>query len=336
MTKQVFFDPHRKRWRRLRRIFDIVALIGVVVGVVFIIGLMRMTPLPDLLLATPKRNYSALQVAVPPAKGTQKPRLSAHRRTTLKPSDVTLNSGEGLRAAYYVEDDPASYSSLKQHIHQIDLLFPEWIHIVTPDGSLTSYSLDNRAFAVVDAAGVHGVDHERRVARTIAKAREDTEIFPLVNNYDPVKGVFQPSISDFLLNAASRAHFIQQIDQFLAANPSYRGISLDFEEIPDQAQTGYMTLLAALYQNFQPRNLKLYVNTPVGDDSFDLKFMADRSDGLLLMNYDQHQTGSAPGPIAAQDWFLDNLKEVLKTVPKDKAICALGSYGYDWTTTIPA
>jgi len=45
----------------------------------------------------------------------------------LKPGDVPLNSGEGLRAAYYVEDDPASYSSLKQHISQIDLLFPEWL-----------------------------------------------------------------------------------------------------------------------------------------------------------------------------------------------------------------
>jgi cellulose synthase/poly-beta-1,6-N-acetylglucosamine synthase-like glycosyltransferase/peptidoglycan/xylan/chitin deacetylase (PgdA/CDA1 family) len=62
--------------------------------------------------------------------------------------------------------------------------------------------------------------------------------------------------------------------------------------------------------------------------------MADHSDGLLLMNYDQHQTGTGPGPIAAQDWFLDNLKDVLTKVPKEKAICALGSYGYDWTTTI--
>jgi cellulose synthase/poly-beta-1,6-N-acetylglucosamine synthase-like glycosyltransferase/peptidoglycan/xylan/chitin deacetylase (PgdA/CDA1 family) len=54
------------------------------------------------------------------------------------------------------------------------------------------------------------------------------------------------------------------------------------------------------------------------------------------MNYDQHQTGSGPGPIASQAWFLQNLKNVLKIVPKEKAICALGSYGYDWTTTIPA
>ncbi len=336
MTQQVFFDPQRKRWKRLRKIFDSLALLGVVVGIFFVIGLLRMTPLPELLLATPKRNISPLKVDSP--KPGQKQRRSAHRRTDLKPSEVTLNSGEGLRAAYYVEDDPASYSSLKQHIRQIDLLFPEWIHIVTADGALTSYSLDNRPFAVVDADGVHRVDHEQRVARTIAAAADDptpAEIFPLVNNYDPVKGLFLPSIGDFLDNPGSRAHFVQQIDQFLAANPNYHGISLDFEEIPDEAQTGYMALLAALYRDFQPRNLKLYVNAPVGDDSFDLKYMADHSDGLLLMNYDQHQTESAPGPIAAQDWFLDNLKEVLKIVPKEKVICSVGSYGYDWTMSLP-
>ena len=339
MTKQVFFDPHRKRWKRLRRIFDVVAVIGVVVGVLFVIGLVRMTPLPELLLATPRHDRSAVpQLVATPARGGQKPRTLTHRRTTLKPSDVILNSGEGLRAAYYVEDDPASYSSLKQHIHQIDLLFPEWIHVVTSDGTLTSYSVDNRPFKVVDEDGVHGVDHENRVARTVASAAADTtppEIFPLVNNRDPIRNMFLPSIGDFLTNPTARAHFIQQMDRFLAANPSYRGISLDFEEIPSEAQQGYMAFLTALYQDFHPRNLKLYVNTPVGDDDFDLKYMADHTDGLLLMNLDEHQTGSGPGPIASQDWFVDNLKNVLKTVPKEKAICALGSYGYDWTMSLP-
>jgi hypothetical protein len=283
MVKQVFFDPQRKRWKRLRRIFDIVALLGVLVGVVFAIGLVRMTPLPELLLQTPKRKLAPLQLEATPARGAQKPRTPTHRRTTLKPSDVPLNSGEGLRAAYYVEDDPASYSSLKQHIHQIDLLFPQWLHIVTPDGALTSYSLDNRPFAVVDRDGVHRVDHENRVGRTVASAASDPtppEIFPLVNNYDPVKNMWLPLVGDFLTNPAARGHFIQQIDQFLAANPNYHGISLDLEEIPSEAQEGYMALLAALYQDFQQRKLKLYVNTPVGDDDFDLKYMADHTGRL--------------------------------------------------------
>ena len=337
MNKQVFFDPQRKRWRRLRRIFDVLALLGLVVGGVFLVGLLHIKPLPELLLQTPKRNYRAL--SNPPApvlKLGQKLHRSAHRKTDLKPSEVPLNEGEGLRAAYYVEDDPASYSSLKEHIKQIDLLFPEWLHVVTPDGTLTSYTIDNRAYPVVDRAGVHGVDRENKVARTIAASREDTEIFPLVNNYNPVKGVFQREIGDFLSNPTARANFLQQMDRFLAENPNYRGLSLDFEDIPTNAQPGYMALIRALYNDLHPKNLRLYVNTPVGDDDFDLKGISDYADGLLLMNYDQHQTDSGPGPIASQDWFIDNLKEILKTVPKEKLICSLGSYGYDWTTTLPA
>ena len=336
MTKQVFYDPQRKRWKRLRRIFDVLALLGLVVGVIFVVGLVRMRPLPELLLRYPKRNFRTANSPIASLRRGEKLHRSAHRRSSLKPSDVPLNQGEGLRAAYFVEDDPASYSSLKEHIRQIDLLFPEWLHMVSPDGSMSYFSIDNRAYPLIDQSGVHPVDAENKVRRTITAARVDTEVFPLVNNYDPVKQTFLPSIGDFLKNSGARAHFIDQLNTFLAANPDYHGLSMDFEEIPDDAQDGFNQLVAAIYQDFHAKGLRLYVNVPVGDDSFNLKQLADHSDGLLLMNYDQHQTESGPGPVAAQDWFIDNLKEVLKTVPKQKIICAIGSYGYDWTVPLPA
>jgi len=336
MNKPVFYDPQRKRWKRLRRIFDVLALLGLALGTLFLAGVLRMKPLPELLLSTPKRNYRALATPpVPVVKPGQQLHRSAHRKTDLSPSDVPLNSGEGLRAAYYVEDDPASYSSLKQHVKQIDLLFPEWIHVVSPDGNLTAYTIDNRPYAVVDQAGVHSVDRENKVARTIVGEGVDTEVFPLVNNYDPVKGIFLPSVGDFLSNPTARANFIRKMDIFLAANPTYRGLSLDFEEIPTEAQPGFLALITELYNDFHPRKLRLYVNTPVGDDDFDLKSISDHADGLLLMNYDQHQSESGPGPIASQDWFIDNLRAVLKIVPKEKIICSMGSYGYDWTMALP-
>ena len=333
MSKQVFFDPQRKRWKRLRIVFDVLALAGLVIGTIFLAGLIRMRPLPELLLTSQKRNYRTL--VNQQSLKSQKLRRSAHRKTDIKPSDVPLNSGEGLRAAYYVEDDPASYSSLKQHVSQIDILFPEWLHVVSPEGNLTSYSIDNRPYAVVDGNHVQPVDRDGKVAGTIAANHVNLDILPLVNNYDPVKGLFLPQVGDFLLSDAARANFLHQIDVFLAANPSYRGISLDLEAIPTNAQPGFRALVEEIDADFHSRNLRLYVNVPVHDDDFDLKFLADHSDGLLLMNYDEHETDSDPGAIASQDWFIDNLKETLKVVPKDKIICAIGSYGYDWTTTLP-
>jgi cellulose synthase/poly-beta-1,6-N-acetylglucosamine synthase-like glycosyltransferase/peptidoglycan/xylan/chitin deacetylase (PgdA/CDA1 family)/spore germination protein YaaH len=336
MSKPVFFDPQRKRWRRLRRIFDVLALTGAVIFALFIIGLARMKPLPEFLLQNPKRNYRAIQTEpVPVVKPGQKLTRSAHRKTDLKPSDVPLNSGEGLRAAYYVDWDAGAYSSLKEHAKQIDLLFPEWLHVVTPDGALSGYSSDNNSFPILDKTGVHNVDDQHKVAHVIAEQHVNTEVFPLVNNVNPVSGLFLSSVGEFLANPDARANFIHQVDTFLAANPNYRGLSIDFEDIPTENQPGYEALVSALYDDFHPRGLKLWLNTPIGDADFNLKFLADHSDGLLLMNYDQHQGSSAPGPIAAQDWFIQNLQNVLKTVPKEKIICTIGSYGYDWTLQIP-
>ena len=48
-----------------------------------------------------------------------------------------------------------------------------------------------------------------------------------------------------------------------------------------------------------PKNLRLYVNESVGADDQDSRFWRSNSDGILLMNYDQHEVTSEPGPIAA-------------------------------------
>ena len=65
---------------------------------------------------------------------------------------MPFNSGEGLRAAFYVDYDAASLVSLKRHVRDIDLLFTDWLHVVSPDGKLTAYTLDNHPFSVVDAS----------------------------------------------------------------------------------------------------------------------------------------------------------------------------------------
>jgi cellulose synthase/poly-beta-1,6-N-acetylglucosamine synthase-like glycosyltransferase/peptidoglycan/xylan/chitin deacetylase (PgdA/CDA1 family)/spore germination protein YaaH len=341
MNKPVFYDPQRKRWKRLRRIFDSLALMGTVVGVLFIVGLLRMKPMRGLDLRSATKRYRALYQPKPELKSKDKLNKSVHRKTDVKPSDVVLNEGEGLRAAFYSDTDPASFASFKAHIKQIDLLFPEWLHVVTPDGSIVGYTADNIPFAVVDKEGAHTVDRENKIVKAITAAKEDTEIFPMVNNYSPVDGVFEPSVEQFLLSAAARDNFVQQLDQFMEANTRYRGLTLDFQGLPPDARDGYSALVQSLYDDLHGKGLRLYINVPVvspknGGSNLDMKFMADHSDGLVLMNYDQHQTDTDPGPIAGQNWFEDNLRNAMKVVPRQKIICSIGSYGYDWTTALPA
>jgi peptidoglycan-N-acetylglucosamine deacetylase len=328
--KQIFFDPQRKRWKRLRRVLDVAAVLSTLVVVGFTFNVFRSQHLPELLLPTPKHNYKAL------------PDLSlraahpARRKSNRKPSEIPFNSGEGLRAAYYIPDDPASYSSFKEHVHQIDFLFPQWFHATAPSGTLMATNGDtHREYPVVDGATVHDPDEGDKVKHVIQQAREDTEVFPHLNNYDAPAGEWDSKFGDLLKDEARRAALRQQIGRFFTAYPVYHGLSLDFESLKDDADPAYMAFIHELYGDMHVRGLQLYVNTAVATSDSDLKQIAANSDGIILMNYDEHQTTSDPGPIASQDWFVDNLTRVLKVVPKKKLICAVGNYGYDWTLSNP-
>lgn len=330
---QIFFDPGRKRWKRLRRIIDAIAVITTLVLAGFTFNMLRNQPLPELLLPTSRHNYKAL-----PDRGAvrSKAQRPARRKTTRKPSEIPFNSGEGLRAAYYVPYDEASYSSFKQHVRQIDLLFPEWLHVASSAPTLLGVDNEShRYYPIIDRNTIHDPDDLGRIKRTIQLAKEDTEIFPHLNNYNASNQTWDANVGVLLSDEGNRATLRQQILRFLAAFPAYHGISLDFESLPDQTLPAYTTFVQELYGDLHPRGLRLYITTAAGTDSSTLSALAANSDGIVLMNYDEHESESDPGPIASQTWFVDNLKRVLKSVPKQKLICALGNYGYDWTLTIP-
>jgi cellulose synthase/poly-beta-1,6-N-acetylglucosamine synthase-like glycosyltransferase/peptidoglycan/xylan/chitin deacetylase (PgdA/CDA1 family)/spore germination protein YaaH len=331
---QIFFDPLRKRWKRLRRVLDVAAVLFTLILTAFIFNILHTQHLPELLLPVPRHNYRALPDRTPLLHVRGK--HLAHRKTSRKPSEIPLNTGEGLRAAYYVQDDAASYSSLKEHIHQIDILFPQWLHVDSPKGTLMEMSADNlREYPVIEGDVIHDPDHSNKIKNLIQAAREQTDIFPNVNNYNPHTQSWDSGVGDVLEDDDQSAALIGQLMRFLTASPAYGGISLDFESLPDDSGPAYLGFIKALYAQMHARNLRLYVNLGASTSTSDLQAIAANSDAIILMNYDQHEENSDPGPVAAQDWFVQNLIRVLKVVPKQKLICAIGNFGYDWTLSAP-
>lgn len=329
---QIFFDPHRKRWKRLRRILDTAAVVTTLVLAAFIFNILRSQPLPELLLPTAKHNYKALPEH---QTKTRTPR-PARRKTGRKASDIPFNTGEGLRAGYYVPYDEASYASFRQHVHQLDMLFPEWMHVSADAPTLLGTDQEtHRPYPILKGNSVRDPDDLNRIKRTIQAAKEDTEIFPHLNNYNSTTHAWDGNVGSMLGDPANRAALRSQIVRFLTAIPAYHGLSLDFESLPDEAAPNYTQFIRELYADLHARNLRLYVPLAISTDAQTLKAIADNSDGIVLMNYDEHEAESDPGPIASQAWFVANLQRVLKAVPKEKLICALGSYAYDWTLSIP-
>jgi len=200
-------------------------------------------------------------------------------------------------------------------------------YVLTPDGHLQGFDSINHPFPVVENGTVHSTDD--RVMPFLRAEKAEVEVFPLINNFEPVSKQWLTNIGDFLMDPAARQTFRTQLLLYLSSD-RFKGAAIDFEEIPLKAQPGFLALIQDLGQDLHARGLRLYVKVHVSDKDFDYQRLAASSDGLVIMNYDQHQTTSAPGPVAAQDWFNANLKQAVKDIPKTKIICAIGSYGYDW------
>ena len=325
MSKPIFFDPDRRRWKRIRKTIDFTAVVLSLLIVFFALTVVRKTNIPNVLLANQKKSYRALKLKEPKrpvGRGT-------HRKTTAAPSEVVLNSDEGIRGAFYVTWDAASFSSLREYIHQIDFVFPEWLHVVGGDGHLQAVREDNTLYSVINNGHVAAIDP--KLMPLIKSSNAQVDVLPLVNNFDTIKNEWRTDIALMLKSPDARQKFRREISTFLASD-NYKGLTLDIEGFDQEAQPGYRALIAELASDLHQRNQKLYLSVPANNPDFDYAYMAKLADGLILMNYDQHFPGGAPGAIAGQDWFTQNLAKALKIIPREKIICAIGNYGYDWVT----
>jgi cellulose synthase/poly-beta-1,6-N-acetylglucosamine synthase-like glycosyltransferase/spore germination protein YaaH/peptidoglycan/xylan/chitin deacetylase (PgdA/CDA1 family) len=331
MAKQVFYDPLQARWRRIRRFVDAIALVFSFLVIFFIYSALQSEPLPDLSWLTQKKPYHALKEDEK-TKAREKRRLATlartgHRHPAHKaPSQLTLNSEQGVRAAFYVSWDAASFSSLREYARQIDLLFPTWLQVLSADGHLQAVDPETNAmFDVIQGQTVHHVDD--KVMPFLKAEDTEMEVFPVVQNFDGID--FVPGIVDFLNNPKARANFRRQIALFLATD-HYRGLMIDFESFPKKGQPGYVALLNELSSDLHANGMKVYVSVQVRNEDFDYKAISAAVDGVVIMNYDEHFPGGTPGSVASQDWFVDNLDSAIEEIPKQKLICAIGNYGYDW------
>src|SRR5579862_2442608 len=328
MAEPVFYDPQRARWKRLRRLFDVVAVCFSALIIFFVFTALKDEHLPELLFSPQKRAFRALKEneREKAREKLKKAAARSHRKSKLAASEVKLNQQEGIRAAFYVPWDAASFSSLRAFARQIDLLYPDWLHVLTADGRLQAVDdQTNKFFDVVQNNKVRPVDD--RVMPFLKSEDASMEVFPMVNNFDGTDWV--QGITDFLNNPDARARFRREISAYLSSD-RFGGLMVDFEAFPKEGQPGYIALLNELSADLHARGMKLYISVPPHNDEFNYAAISAPADGVVVMNYDEHFPGAKSGPVASQDWFVDNLKFAVNAIPREKIICAIANYGYDW------
>src|SRR6202451_3640635 len=221
MAQPVFYDPRQARWKRLRGLFDVLGISVMLLVIFFVYNALRGEQLPELIWQTQKKPYHALKENEK-EKARERRRKQALLRGSHKSktnsSAAQIDSDEGVRAAFYAPWDAASFASLREYARQVDLLYPDWLHVLTPDGHLQGVDdQTNTYFPVIQNSAqgstVRPVDD--KVMPFLKSENTGMEVFPMVNNSDGLNWV---DITSFLNNADSRALFRQQVAQFLASD----------------------------------------------------------------------------------------------------------------------
>ena len=301
--KPIFYDQERRRWRRTRRVLEVVGGLFTLVLVVFIVNVFRKPELPDILAAATHWSVHAIPTKLKPKVVRQ-----GRKRKVAALGKLPQNY-DPLRAAFYVSYDSTSLASLQQHYHDIDLLIPEALHAVSPDGRLD-------------------IEQDPKLVAWMQTSQVELPIMAMVNNYDGKDWLIK-EMAEMLANPTARQKLSKSLTAFANAQHD-PGIVVDFEQVPDSSQQDFTRFIGDLGNDLHAANLKLMVALPAADWSYDYKTLANEADAVILMNYDFHYPSSEPGPIASQDWFERNIENIVKIVPADKIVMGVANYSYDW------
>lgn len=226
------------------------------------------------------------------------------------PPSLDKPAGRPLAIGFYVNWDDSSYASLKRTLPTLDWVIPTWMSVSGPDMALHT-SVDAKALNL------------------IRSKKPSTPILPLLQNAANTQWD-GPGLARMLADPALRQARIAQIVSFLAAN-RFQGVTVDFEEVPTEAQPDFKAFLSELSDAFGPHGWGIVLSVPFDEAGWDYTGYAGIVDFELLMAYDQHWAGKDAGSIAGVDWFEQTLDKRMKELDPDHTIIAIGNYGYDWS-----
>jgi cellulose synthase/poly-beta-1,6-N-acetylglucosamine synthase-like glycosyltransferase/spore germination protein YaaH/peptidoglycan/xylan/chitin deacetylase (PgdA/CDA1 family) len=320
----IFYDAERVRWRRTRRVMEISGALLTLLLSYFFVTIAASVDLPAGLLPDMKSGYHALKTK----KNAKTVQVREGRHRRLANLGKVPASYDPLRAAFYVSWDANSLASLKKHYKDIDLLMPEELHTVTTDGALTI--VDYERYQTVQATPMEAVAllKDDKLHQWMKSTNIELPMMAQLNNYDGVAWHVK-ELAGLLRKPDARRTLIENTVEY-AVQAHEAGIVVDIEEIPDQSQANFRTFIGELAPALHAVGLKLMVALPARDNAYDYEYFGKQCDAIVLMNYDQHWQTSPPGPIAAHDWFVENLRQVMEVVPAQKIVVGVANYAYDW------
>ncbi len=338
-SNSVFLDPSGKRWRAIRRATLAVGILSTLVvlglAVTFLVppilpnlqaakSAIRITHSQNRLVVTrdaarkraDRQQLLAALTRKPALPATHTERLPIAVNRATEPAHATMKPaarprGAPIVAGFYVNWDDNSFSSFKAHVTDLDWVVGEWV-LLSKGGTGLKITPDAKVLYVIQNL----------------PEKDRPRVFAMVSNFDGKK--FDAALLRRLLAtpASRQAAAIQLVDA--AQKYGLAGITIDFEEVPDDLLDPMFAFMGILRAGLTPGGRLLTSAVAAGTDEALARRYAAADDYLFLMLYDEHYGNGDPGPVASQSWYIAKAKQLLAWIPPEKSILALGAYGYDW------
>jgi len=329
--KPVFLDESGRRWRLLRLFAIGVGVVTSLIAAAVVVNLLGPTLAPSLpMSATPPTQshlvtskaqrrrldkrlqlwFEMMRHRTPPALHAQ--RLPIHARTVI---GKTPEPGQPIVAGFYVNWDDNSLASLNAHVDDLDWVICEWGFLM-PGGDSLRMNIDRRVFVTI--------------AQKIQDERQRPWVFAMVSNFDSTRGKWDTrSLRHLLTDSTARNRAITQLTDSVMRY-GLGGVTLDFEEVPPSLTDAIVKFEKQLKAKLAPQGRLVTQAVSFNDNDVQLAKYGAVADKLFFMLYDEHYGGGDPGPVASQEWFVRTARHMMRFIPPNKAILALGAYGYDW------
>ena len=190
-SNPVFYDPKQTRRKRTRQVTLLAVGVTASLLVLFGLSILEAPILPSLILPTASRGLHAAGIHSPRRK-------TPHRKH--KPFDVMRPGAarpQPIRAAFYVNWDPTSFTALRAHYKIIDLLIPEWLHMTTPDGRMR-------------------MEADAPVLNWLHSEGIDMPVMPLLNNYDTANNIWRSrELAAFLIDRSAQSSLLSHLEAYV-------------------------------------------------------------------------------------------------------------------------
>lgn len=216
-------------------------------------------------------------------------------------------------ATYYYSGDSSSYNSMAANTSTIDEIATD-TYTTDSYGSISGLIPSSQ----LNYANSNGI-------KTLAM---------ITNNFDG-------NIAKTLLESqTNRQTLINNILNAMKTN-GYKGVNIDLEGVYYYDRSYLTTFMNELYSTLNPQGFYITIAVPAKTSdsptaswsgAYDYASLANYSNQIVLMTYDEHYPGGTPGPIASIGWVENVIKYAVSVVPREKLLLGTAAYGYDWSS----